>query len=406
MVYSALIRSGARGAWAKYPRTGRRGSAVLSITLGWIIVMAVAALLFEELQKTRQKEWLSGVALEIAVLMDRYDQAVHQVRNTPGHAAFADLASLDRAKVFPAALIAAQMQMSPDPARWFGKDSVTWQTGRAGQTITLTFHTAHLSKYGVAAGMGLMDTSGLSAAQENWFLEQLILGTGGSLEDIHRAMGEYKRRAGTLSDQQWAVYAHWFSGLNEDFLFRERRPREAPNVMQVPVDMGQYSIVGINDIIPSGQSGGTHRFASSTAASGAVVSGPIRAKDMSLTGSANITELSGAEGGSMNIAVTGTLGAPQMSLNGALGATTVSETPTSSTSLDSTTGRNPQDGQSRTGSATVSADVKTNSLQAAGRTLGVSGTMGISAGGLISAIEIYAPFLRINQMTTSECTGC
>ena len=405
MVYSALIRSGGRGAWPKYPRTGRRGSAVLSITLGWIIIMAVAALLFEELQKTRQKEWLSGVALEIAVLMDRYDQAVHVVTGTPAHAAFADLASLDSAKVFPAALIAPQMQMSPDPARWFGKDSVTWQTGRAGQTITLTFHTAHLSKYGAVTGVGLMDTSGLSAAEENWFLEQLILGSGGSLEDIHRASDEYKRLSGTLSDRQWAVYAHWFSELNEDFLFRELRPRETPNVMQVSLDMGNYSIAGINDIIPSGQ-GGTHRFASSTAASGAVVSGPIRAKDMSLTGSANITELSGAEGGKLNISVTGTLGAPQMSLNGALGATTVSETPTSSTSLDSTTGRDPSDGQSRAASADVSADLQTNSLQAAGRTLGVSGTMGISAGGLISAIEIYAPFLRINQMTTSGCTGC
>ncbi len=405
MVHLALIRSGARGAWRKYPRTGRRGSAVLSITLGWIIVMAVAAQVLDELHKTRKKEWFSGVALEIAVLMDRYDQAVHHVRNTPGHAAFADLASLDGVKVFPAGLITTQMQMSTDPARWFGKDSVTWQTGRAGQTITLTFHTAHLSKYGAATGVGLMDTSGLSAAEENWFLEQLTLGWDGSIEDIHRASDEYKTLSGVLSDQQWAVYGHWFSGLNEDFLFREQRPRETPNVMQVRLDMGNHSLSGINDIIPSGQSGGTHRFASSAAAS-AVVSGPITAKNMSLTGSAEVTELSSAGEDNLDISATGSLRAPQISVSGTLSATTLTQTTGDRATLDVVTGRAPQDGQSRASSGDVTGNMSAGSLQADGRTLKISNQMSIPAGGLMSAIDIDARSLRINQLTTSGCTGC
>ena len=406
IIMSLGIMSLGIGVGPKYPRKARRGSAVLSITLGWIIVMAVAVLIVPEMRKAHKKAWLSGVALEIAVLMDRYDQAVHMVRNTPGHAAFADLASLDSTKVFPAGLITAQMQMTPDPARWYGQDSVTWQMGRSGDAITLTFHTANLGIYGSAAGAGLIDTSGLPAAEENWFLEQLILGSGGSIDDIHRASDAYKRLSGALSDQQWAVYAHWFSGLNEDFIFRERRPREEPNAMRVPLDMGNYSVSGINDIIPSGQAGGTHRFASVSAASGAVVSGPINAKDMALTGSAEVTELSGAGGGNLDISVTGALRAPQISVSGALSATTLAETTGDSATFDAATGRNPRDGQSRIASSDVTGNMSAGSLQADGRTLNISNEMSIPAGGLMSAVDIYARSLRINQLTTSGCAGC
>ena len=391
-------------------RKGRRGSAVLSIILGWIVAASVSVLVVQELRKEQKKRWTSGVALEIATIMDRFDQAVHVVRNDVGHAQYGNLATSGAAVVFPASAIAAEMQMPVDPARWYGTDSVIWEYGPSTDILSLTFHMVNSDAYGVVAGVGIIDTGALSAAQENWFLEQLTQKHGGSVEEIHRATEEYTVLSGALSDQQWVVYAHWFSGLNEDFVFRQRRPRDLPNEMEATLNLGGHSLGNVADVSAREQSSGTHSFSAAnvTTAVDVLGQGTATSATVSVNVAAATVTLDGAA--RSNVTSSGSMNAPELNATGAVSAASLMETTGDNVLTDTVTARDPEDGFSRAAIVSVTRNSNVGSLVASGGTLKVTAavTMGVgtAGGGGLNTVDIYAPKLKINSVTVSGCTGC
>ena len=392
----------------RYARKWRRGSALLSIILGWILASSLLVMFVQQLRHEQKKRWTSGVALEIATLMDRFDQAVHLVRNDVGHAQYGALATSGSAVVFPASAIAVEMQMPVDPARWYGTDRVTWEYGPSADILSLTFHTLNSDSYGSIVGVGIIDTGALSAAQENWFLEQITIGHGGSVEEIHRATEEYTALSGALSDQQWVVYAHWFSGLNEDFIFRQPRPREFPNEMEAPLDLGGHSLGNVADVAASEQAIGTHSFGSANITTAVDVLGQGTATSASLSGNVAAATVSLDGAARSNVTSSGSLNAPELNATGAVSSASLTETTGDDVLADPATGRDPEDGFSRSAIASVARNSNVGSLVATGGTLKVIGavTMSVDGGGGLNTVDIYAPKLTINDVTVSGCTGC
>ena len=394
---------------SRYARKWRRGSAVLSVILGWIVVASLSVLVVQELRKEQMERWMAGVALEVATLMDRFDQAVHVVRNDVSHAQYRNLAGSDATAVFAASAITPEMQMETDPARWYGSDSVVWESGPSADILSLTFHTYNSDIYGVVAGVGVIDTGSLSAAQENWFLEKLTLKHGGSVEEIHRATEEFTALAGVLSDQQWVVYAHWFSGLDEDFVFRQERPREFPNEIEVTLDMGGNTLWEVADVVASEQSTGTHSFSTVNVTTAVDVLGQGSATSASLTTNVAAATISLDGAARSSVTSSGSLNAPELNATGVVSAASLTETTGDDVLADVTTGRDPKDEFSRTSTASVTRNSNVGSLVASGGTLKVSNgvTMAVGAsGGGLNTVDIYAPKLTINDVKVSGCTGC
>ena len=207
-------------------RRVRRGAMIPSVMIALGLLTLVTATLLEEHKRTSEVEHIRSLSAQAARLIKRMDQAVHLDRSDPT-SVLSTLSKPTGWSTLDLTLRHTNVRADHDPSEWWGANIYHWQEGPS-----IRFIGMRVPKYDVPVAVALVDFSAVREGlrlDARRVLEAYALKTQDQFNDLRIL---YASTTGDTLEASEAVYlTHWFSGLNEDFIFRQGRPRDTPNVM-------------------------------------------------------------------------------------------------------------------------------------------------------------------------------
>ena len=225
------------------PRKGRRGTIVVAMTLGMALVSVALIYIMDDVKNERVRAQLTGTALEVATVMKRFDHAIHTARTNPAHRNYAHLRAASLIKTnsippitalrFPLSEVRTEMKEETDNSKWYDGDFSIWRIGHGDKEIRLYFYVGDLEDFGFATGVGLLGLSSLSQYEQSFFMQQLLDYKQVGAKKIFTAKNNFLvANLPTDATSRTVILSHWFSDLDENFIFREARARIMPNQMR------------------------------------------------------------------------------------------------------------------------------------------------------------------------------
>lgn len=249
------------------PRKARRGTIVFSMTLGMSLVSVMLVYIMKDVKKERIRIQLSGAALEVAIVMKRFDHAVHIARTNPDHPTYALLRAAINPETdplpgnrpitavrFPLAQVRTEIEEEIDMyIDGIYNNSSIWRIGHGDKVIKLFFCVGDLDNLGLATGIGVLDVSDLSLFEQDFFFRQLLNDKQMDISEIFFATDKFHAVDSQLpdADSRTIILSHWFSDLDERFIFREIRARTMPNQMRSNLTLKSVSNA-VNVIVREG----------------------------------------------------------------------------------------------------------------------------------------------------------
>lgn len=207
-------------------RRARRGAMIPSAMIALGILTLVTVTLLEERKKTSEAEYIRSLSAQAARLIKRMDHAVHLDRSDPT-SVLSTIATPTGWSTLDLTLRHSSVRADHDPPEWWGASVYHWQEGP-----TLRFIGMRIPKYDVPVAVALVDYRTVREGLRLDARRVLEAHAPKAQDQFNDLRTLYTSTTADILDADEAVYyTHWFSGLNEDFVFRQERPRETPNKM-------------------------------------------------------------------------------------------------------------------------------------------------------------------------------